>query len=55
MAAIDGIVARYGLRIKHYGNQPNKTKLVVYKLLLSLLKLTRWITSVIKMDVADMY
>ena len=37
MAAVVGIVSRCGLRIEvHCSNKPNKTKVVLYKLLLSL-------------------
>ena len=37
MAAVVGIVSRHGLSINAHGrNQPNKSKLVLYNLLLSL-------------------
>ena len=37
MAAIIGIISRHGLRIEaHHRNQPNKTKLALHTLLLSL-------------------
>ena len=56
MAVVIGIISRCNLRIMYHRNQPNKTKLALYKLLLMIIynsctQITRVCISVIKVGV----